>query len=302
MVARQWGCGVLPPAPPEPHTDAPPRAGRLKQASVTRHELPRWVWLWFPLALFFALLGLALRDDSDPTYTRRWWAQALIPYSEYDFIEQATAVAAALAVIAGIAALRHRHRLPSRWVRGWVAVVTAGCFYILGEEVSWGQYAFGWLWGSGSLWDAPEWWPSVHTNIHGIANEFGSPYQPLAAWFTEGPRLLLELFVLGGIIRVLVSKARVGLGTGVPLTPVDWFWPTYVCLPSAVLAILARVPDRMDWLGVGYAPLVFDPGLLNWQSFQEMHFSQFLFLYLLSIWYRVTAQPVHLQTQAVQNN
>jgi hypothetical protein len=129
-----------------------------------------------------------------------------------------------------------------------------------------------------------------------------SPYQTLAAWFTEGPRLLLELFVLyGGVIRPLVLKVRGGLEIGVPLTPIDWFWPTYACLPSALLAVVARMPDRMDALGYGYSNLLFDPGLLNWQSFQELFLSLFLFVYLVSIWYRVspTARTVHLQTQAV---
>jgi hypothetical protein len=114
-------------------------------------------------------------------------------------------------------------------------LVTLGCFYIFGEEVTWGQYCFGWCWGSGSLWDAPEWWPTTHTNLHSLS-EVGSYSESavveLATWFNQKPRLLLELFVLyGGVIRVLLQRGDVKKGDWR-----FWFWPTYICLPSALLA------------------------------------------------------------------
>jgi hypothetical protein len=168
--------------------------------------------------------------------------------------------------------LRHRARLPTRWLRGWVALVTIGCIYITGEEVACGQYVFG--------WNPPEWWPSGETNLHAFS-EADPKFYWWASFFNEKPRLLLEAFVLFGIIRVLMQRGDVEGGDWRA-----WFWQTYVCLPSAILAILARVPERMDRLGYGYSTLLFDPGLLNWQSLQELFFSLFLFVYLLSIWYR----------------
>jgi hypothetical protein len=257
-------------------------------------EPPRWLWLWLPLILFTVLLLLALRDDSNPGYSRPW-ADYMVPHSEHDVIEQGTAVAAALAVVAGIAALRHRRRLPSRWLRGWVALITLGCFSFFGEEVTWGQYCLGWCWSGGSdpLWNAPEWWPTQHTNLHSLASlSDDSEFAVLATWFYIKPRLLFELFVLyGGIIHVLLQRGR-HASIGASSQNVEgWFWPNYICLPTALLAILARVPDRLDWLGFGYAPLMFDPGLLNWKSLQELFFALFLFLYLLSIWYRLARHP-----------
>ena len=103
-----------------------------------------------------------------------------------------------------------------------------------------------------------------------------------ASWLNEKPRMLLELFVLyGGIIHVLLHRVVKKDDWRI------WFWPTHVCLPTAILTLLARLPDRLDWLGLGYAPLLFDYNLVNWRSLQELFFSLFLFVYLLSIWYRV---------------
>jgi hypothetical protein len=238
----------------------------------------RWVWLWGPLLLFVLLLFFSLRDDTDVTYSRRWWAAYFIPYDEQvGVVELATPLCSAAAVIAGIAALRHRHRLPTRWLQGWMVLVTLACAWLTGEELAWGQNQLG--------FNAPEWWPIAVTNLHSLTegdiNRWWGPYVVFLS--EEGPRLLLELFVLyGGIIRVLLQRGDVKKGDWR-----IWFWPTYICLPSALLAILARMPERLDWLGYGYANLLFDPGLVNWQSRQELHFALFLFLYLLSLWYRV---------------
>jgi hypothetical protein len=236
-------------------------------------EPPRWLWLWFPLILFALLLVLGVRDDTDVGYSHRWWADYLDSSSEFGVVELATPVASALGVIAGIAALRHRTRLPNGRLQVWVALVTLGCVYITGEEASWGQYLFG--------WDAAAWWPSSETNLQSISEANLENYW-WASWLNEKPRMLLELFVLyGGIIRVLMQRVVKNGDWRL------WFWPTHVCLPSALLTILARLPDRLDWLGFGYAPLLFDGNLINWQSLQELFFSLFLFLYLLSVWYRL---------------
>jgi hypothetical protein len=244
-------------------------------------EPPRWVWLWFPLLLFSVLLLLAVRVDSDPNYSRRPWADYLTPWNEQTgVVELATPVFSTFAVIAGIAALRHRHRLPSRWTRVWVVLVTLACAFLTGEELAWGQNQLGFA--------SPEWWPNAVTNLHSLTdddiNSWWGPY--LIAYSEEGPRLLLELFVLGGIVRVLAQRSGVEKGDWRA-----WFWPTYICLPCAVLAIVARMPDRLDSLGYGYAPMLFDPNLLSWKSLQELFFALFLCLYLLSIWYRLARHP-----------
>jgi hypothetical protein len=230
------------------------------RAPMSKEEPPRWLWLWFPPLLL--ILELGVRAYSGAAYTR-WFD------NELGVVELATPLCSALGVVAGIAALRHRHRLPTGLLQGWVALVTLACVYLAGEELSWGQHLFGWSTPE-SLMAAND---QGETNLHNVSS-----------WFDQKPRLLLELFVLyGGIIHVLLQRGDVPcdhIGWG------DWriwFWPTYICLPSALLAILVRMPDRLeDWFGIGPLPFA-----IRWSEAQEYYFALFLCLYLLSIAYRV---------------
>jgi hypothetical protein len=169
-------------------------------------------------------------------------------------VELATPVASALGVVAGIATLRHRTRLPTGWLQGWVALVTLACVYLTGEELSWGP--------------APL--RLVHTRVaHGHHDQGETNLHNISSWFDQKPRMLLELFVLyGGIIRVLMRRGGVKKGDWRA-----WFWPTTICLPSALLAI----PPG----GFVRDPL---PFAIRWS---EYYFALFLFLYLLSIGYRI---------------
>jgi hypothetical protein len=214
-------------------------------------EPPRWLWLWFPVLV----LILEIAAFSQTFYYFDWF------YTEAGLVELLTPVASTLGVITGIAILRHPNRLRSG-LRVWVALVTFACFYTAGEEISWGQYVFG--------WPTPEWMMQINdhyqTNLHNTSS-----------WFNEKPRMLLELYVLGGIIHVLWQRGGVKKGWQ------GWFWPTYVCLPIALLAILMQAPDRLQaWFGMG---MPFYRG--GWSELEELYLAMFLFLYLLSIWYRL---------------
>ncbi len=230
------------------------------RAPLSATEPPRWLWLWFPPLLLLLELGVRIYDEA--AYTR-WFD------TELGVVELATPLASALGFAAGMAALRHRERLPSLWLQAWVALVTLACVYLTGEELSWGQHLFGWTTPESlmTLNDQGE------TNVHNISS-----------WFDQKPRLVLELYVLyGGIIRVLMHRGE---------EPRDdwqaWFWPTSIVLPAALLAILVRVPDRVeDWFGIG--PL---PYAIRWSEPQEYYFALFLCLYLLSIWYRARSIDV----------
>jgi hypothetical protein len=212
-------------------------------------EPPRWLWLWFPPLLVLVELGVRIYDQG--AYTR-WFD------TELGVVELATPLASTLGVVAGILALRYHALLPARWLTVWVALVTLACVYLTGEELSWGQHLFG--------WSTPESLMAVNdqgeTNIHNISS-----------WFDQKPRMLLELFVLyGGIIRLPWYRPAAADWR-------SWLWPTHICLPTAVLAILIRVPDRLeDLFGIG--PL---PYAIRWSEPQEYYFALFLCLYLLSI-------------------
>ena len=186
-----------------------PRKGN-DVSAIPRAQPPRWLWLWFPPLL----LILEMAAFSQSYYAYDWI------YTEGGVIEILTAVAAAAGVVAGIVALRHRTRLPTGWLQGWVALVTLACVYLTGEELSWGQHLFG--------WSTPESLMAINdqgeTNLHNISS-----------WFNEAPRAFLWMYVLGGIFHMLLRRGGA-----------SWFWPPVVCLPVAILAVVTRVPETLQ--------------------------------------------------------
>jgi hypothetical protein len=229
-------------------------AGRLTspEGCSAGHELPPILWLWFPPVLILVQYGFRAWDQ--PLYRR-------VFEGELGAVELATPVVALVAAGVGVAAWCRGGALPRRWLRGWLVLVTFGCIYIAGEELSWGQHLFGWSTPDyiGTLNDQKE------TNIHNISS-----------WFDQKPRLLLESWVLiGGIIYPLAGAARRGGADDWR----DWFWPTLVCVPSALLAILVRLPERLQtWLDLPALPLA-----IRYSEPQEYYFSLFLLIYLASI-------------------
>lgn len=183
---------------------------------------------------------------------------------ELGVVELATPAVLFLGIAFGFSALRYRQYLPGRLARVWIAMLTLGCVYFAGEELSWGQHVFG--------WGTPEYFAKVNdqqeTNIHNISS-----------WFDQKPRLLLELWVLiGGVIYPLVwCRLRS------PSRRQSWFWPTLVCVPSAALAILVRLPERLkSWLELSTLPLE-----IRYSESQEYYFALFLAVYLASAWARL---------------
>ena len=168
------------------------------------------------------------------------------------------------AILFGVLSLKMRKSLPEKWLACWLLLVTLGCVYIAGEEVSWGQQFF--------HWGTPEYMQEINnqheTNIHNISS-----------WFDQKPRLLLALWILiGGVLLVLWRLIR-----GIKYSNHDWrfwFWPGLECFPSALIAMFIRAPEHYHNI-TGDWPL---PVFVRFSEVQELYFACFLAVYLLS-WY-----------------
>ena len=142
-----------------------------------------------------------------------------------------------------------------------------GCTYYAGEEISWGQHFFG--------WSTPDEWSSVNdqqeTNLHNTS-----------ALFDQIPRTLLSVAALiGGVLMPVYRRFKHHVPNADSIY--DWIWPTHVCLPAALLALL------VSWHEKAYRSLGIEiPAVLNIRAGEtkECLLALFMMMYALSIWYR----------------
>ncbi|MFP6681009.1 MAG: hypothetical protein VCB07_02300 [Gammaproteobacteria bacterium] len=218
-------------------------------------RLPQWLWLWFPPLLLLIIVPIKILS---PDFYALWID------GELGLIELATPLISIAGVVIGVKLLRTASRLPTMRLRVWVLFITLGCVYFAGEELSWGQHLFG--------WGTPEYLEALNdqeeTNMHNISS-----------WFDQKPRMLLEIWVLvGGVIWPFVrDKDR--FSTARVKQEAYWFWPTFEVFPTALLAILVRLPERLKSLfDIEQLPLE-----LRFSEPQEYYFALFLLIYLASI-------------------
>jgi len=153
---------------------------------------------------------------SDPDWTEAWWwlgvpaltavflitAYQLFPefYTAwvlpegYSFLELGHFFIPLAASILAFRLLFRDYVRQHRLAFIWLLVVGIGCFYIAGEEHSWGQHLF--------YWETPEAWSEINrqdeTNLH---NAFGL--------LNHIPRTFLEIGILiGGLILPLAAMFR----------------------------------------------------------------------------------------------
>jgi hypothetical protein len=137
------------------------------------------------------------------------------------------------------------------------------CIYFAGEEMSWGQWYFG--------WETPDSISALNdqqeTNIHNISS-----------WFDQKPKLLVTLWIiLGGLILPLWKMVRNKQSTN-QLEWQYWFFPTLVCVPTAGLFTLIRFADWVPWDVVNQ---------FGNSELREYYVALFLSVYLLSIYFRL---------------
>jgi len=222
-------------------------------------ELSVWIWLWLPVGI---LVSFLLARVLDPAFYNQWVE------SEQGVLEWGVPLILLPGIYFGIRSLLQGKKIINVGVYLWLGVVTLGCVYFAGEELSWGQQLFG--------WETPEVFQTINdqneTNFHNISS-----------WFDQKPRLLLELWVLaGGILApafMAVMKRKYKTGSHG-----YWFWPTTICIPAAIIAILIKIPERIKDV-FELDPYRFE---VRWSELQEFFFAVFLSLYLVSVYKRLS--------------
>jgi hypothetical protein len=226
-------------------------------------RLPRWAWLFLPVAAIAVELGFRIADNA---LYRRLWESELGPG------ENATALALVLAIVTGVLAARRAAASGRRWLVGWLILFTLGCIYFAGEETSWGQHWIG--------WQTPEALSALNdqneTNLHNMSS-----------WFDQKPRLLLELGILVGGLLYPAGRAMNRLpALSNPADRRYWIFPTGELSLTAAIAILIVIPQRLDGALGWPVPYPLD---IRASETQELMFALFLWFYAWSILRRLRA-------------
>lgn len=218
------------------------------------------VWLWFPPLMWVAMLALYFFA---PQFMEKMLA---LDHHGGGWVEQATVIALMPGIIVGaLTVFYHRASLPNPWVVLWLVCWTLGALYFALEEISWGQWFFG--------WDSPEIFvehnEQQETNLHNMS-----------AWLNRRPRVLLEWWILlVGLIMPIWAIAR-RRDPAPPQTWRHWIFPTHVVLCTTVLYFIVRVARWLD-----------NPTFGN-TEFREYYIAVFISVYLLSCWSRArTTRP-----------
>lgn len=140
----------------------------------------------------------------------------------------------------------------------WFGLAALCCFYVAGEEISWGQHVFDWA--------TPDYWSDVNdqqeTNLHNTSS-----------WFDQKPRLLLEVgIIFGGLIAPFLKKRGI-----LKLPPnLDQLLPS----PKlGVIALLILVPKIIE-----KSFEIFDIAVFaRFSEVQELYMFYFVLLYLIML-------------------
>lgn len=137
-----------------------------------------WWWLGIPAVYAAFLIGAGLMAPE-------WYSARLLPEG-YGFIELAQFFTAVVGFVLAVRLLFRPAVRRRRTVLALAVFAAVSCFYIAGEEHSWGQHFFN--------WQTPEYWAEINrqqeTNLHNVSHHLD-----------KKPRLLLEFGVwIGGLI------------------------------------------------------------------------------------------------------
>jgi lysylphosphatidylglycerol synthetase-like protein (DUF2156 family) len=227
-------------------------------AGDNHHELSRLWWLLVPLAFF--VLRYAVSLFTHPKQGLESWFRG-----EQGLIENLTVVLLFCAMTGALYILnrhaRYLHLLP----KIFLAFYSIGCLYFLGEEASWGQHWFGWETGDyfRSVNDQQE------TNFHNTSRLLDRVPKSIVS---------LAVFIGGIVIPLYLRRKSLKIDCSKPMW---WLFPTWVCLPTAVLVTVATWPAKIE-RSTGW-----DFYFTQAQEIKELYIAYFFLLFIVSLGLRL---------------
>lgn len=206
------------------------------------------MWLWLPLLVITVQICL----------------EALLPaqilsvmHSESGPHELIQFIIISLAFVVSVTMLRLVNIKGCPWLGAWVGLSALSCFYVAGEEISWGQHIMDWA--------TPDYWDNLNdqgeTNLHNTSS-----------WLDQKPRLILEIgVVMGGIIIPLLMKVKPGF---LPKR-FNIIYPSgFLCVTAGIFLAL-KIADKADMFGVQL--------FVRGSEVQELYLFYFVLLYCVML-------------------
>ncbi len=203
-------------------------------------------WLWVPLFFmaFQLSMEISLPRDVLGVLLSEWGPQETLQF-----------MIISVAFLIAFTNLFRVNWATQKLLGGWIALAALSCFYVAGEEISWGQHIFG--------WETSADWQGVNdqgeTNLHNTSS-----------WLDQKPRLLLFIgIIVGGLIVPFVQKYRPAL------LPVK-FSALYPSAQLVAVALLATLPYAIEEVAEAFDIATF----ARVSEVQELYMYYFVLLYL----------------------
>jgi hypothetical protein len=205
-------------------------------------------WLWLPVLVFAVLLVIEFTMSTTGTF----YSYLVGENGPIEILQVLILMVAFILSVRGAFIYNFKK---SRGLFVWLGMAALGCFYIIGEEISWGQHIFN--------WETSDSWAQINdqqeTNLHNTSS-----------WLDQKPRLLLEIGVIvGGIILPVLMRLREKL---IPA------WLKVIAPPKqmmvcAIIFLLIKVFDKIG----DFSEFVF---FKRASELTEMYVYYFIALYL----------------------
>jgi hypothetical protein len=218
------------------------------------HELSFAWWLLLPVGFF--ILRYAVSLFTDKTKGLESWF-----IGELGVVENLTVVLLVLAAILTVYVFSRYRQFLHLAPKLFLLFYFLGCVYFAGEEASWGQHWFGWKTG--------EYFMAI--NDQGETN-----FHNTSALLDRVPKAIVSLAIFIGGVAFPLYLRRKALKIDCA-KPFWWLFPTWVCVPTALIAISATWPAKIEH----YTGRVFY--FDGAQEVKELYIAAFFLLFMVSL-------------------
>lgn len=242
------------------------------------HECPRWFNISATASSLLLFITLFLLAWLNPDYLMRL-ARIDSADGGAGLLEYLTPIVLIPGILCGLYAFfRYRERMPHTLLGYWVLAWSLACFYFAGEEISWGQWFFG--------WESGDFMAKVNrqgeTNLHNI-----SP------WLNQNPRAIVELFIFtAGFLlplRQAMGNAKSLFRRGFASTCENWIIAPSALIMGGLMVMIIRVAH---WLPKSAFAVIGD------SEVREFVIAWFLMWYLISYPVRLKNIPGVVKSKA----